>query len=374
MAAGPGAADGGDAGDGDGLQWDPNLNANENLARAFFAMAGATQAAQRRQDRRQADELLYGKANKEAPTLTAVTPVEKVLDFFNEFEIVAMTNRWSDQRARLELRSAMKGDVAQTIMGIPVGHDVNPAQPWRYLSQQYLNAIITPAAQAGLKANLRLLKQREKESLAAWKARLMTMYNYAYRDMFLAHNLTAANYPPVKDHFINGLANQVVMSKLRDLQPLDLNAALGLAEGLQGAQKEQQAVQWGGRRGGGRYFLNQVEADGDKDKDKETRTCYECGLKGHIARNCRKGTSNAGGNNNGRGGRGRGRGGRGRGGTNRYNPTRTNNANNRGRRSGQWSTSANYSVAEANPDRDTDSQEEVEWTEEPETTSTNQGN
>ena len=127
-AAGPQAAPGQGPPAGGPMQWDPNLDANANMARAFFALAEATQAAQRRQERRQAEETLYGKANKECPSLSKADPVETVLDFFNEFEVVAMTNRWSDQRARLELRSAMKGSVAQTIMAVPVGHDVLPAR------------------------------------------------------------------------------------------------------------------------------------------------------------------------------------------------------------------------------------------------------
>ena len=147
----------------------------------MMAFAAATQAAQRQQDRRQVEEAHFRKANKAAPTLETVSPPETVFDFFNQFEVTVLTNRWSDHRARLELRGAMKGAVAQTVRSIPVGHDLPFARPWQELANQYLNAIITPEAMAGLKTQTKLMRQKEKESLSAWKARLVTAYNYAYR-------------------------------------------------------------------------------------------------------------------------------------------------------------------------------------------------
>ena len=163
------------------VAWDNNLDPAANIARAMGAFAEAALGQQRQYDRHRLEEGYFGKSNKPTPELDVVTPPDRIFDFFQEFEVVALTNRWSHARARLELRGAMKKDAAHSTAGIPVGHDAPIVAPWQQLATEYLNALITPAEQAGLKSKIRLMKQNEKEALQAWKARLIKAYTYANR-------------------------------------------------------------------------------------------------------------------------------------------------------------------------------------------------
>ena len=265
----------------------------------------------------------------------------------------------------------MKGSVAQTIMAVPVGHDVLPARPWRELATQYLSLIITPSAIEGLKSKLDRAKQKENESLSAWKARLVTLYNYAHRDFFYHTGITAATYPPVRDHFINGLSNMSLMADLRKCAPANLDVALAHAESLYGAMRAQSKM-WGGGRGrGNKYQVSQMGAGDekkgdDKPKEKEERSCHYCGKQGHLVRDCWAKEKDNGNPSTDRGrGRGRGGGGRGRGGQNRYNPTSTRGRGaNRGGRSTGWNTSKR-TISEVHAEEQP--QEDVEWTEGSET-------
>lgn len=131
--------------------------------------------------------------------------------------------------------------------------------------------------------------------------------------------MTADNYEPVRDQFIDGLANSIVQEKVRDQRPATLAQALIQAQDFEAAQAAQRAAQNG--NGGRRRALNQID-------NRPQRTCWECQSPHHLARDCplrnnsgmapgrvpggrgRRGRGGRGGGSS-RGGRGRGRGGSG---------------------------------------------------------------
>ena len=283
--------------------YDPNADANVNMAAAIGALANAQQAEANRRQQQQEEDEQFGKANKKPPKLDSVAP-EKFYSFATHFRNAVATNRWSNRRARLELKDAMQGTAEAVILGIPVQDEVVPCPDWQQLLTAYRDALIPPATVEAMKTKARLLRQREGEALMAWFSRLKQAYTYAYDAMFAQFNMTADTYEPVRDQFLDGLANSVIQEKVRDQRPNTLAEALVLAQGFEAALTAQRASEGG--NGGRRRAVNNIDAH-----QKETRSCWQCGRLGHLARDCRS-TSNNRWQQSGRvpGGRGRGRGNR----------------------------------------------------------------
>ncbi len=253
-------------------------------------------------------------------------------------ETTVVVNGWNNQRARREIKIAVKDPAAQAVREIPIGDE--PAQgaadaaDYHLLLDQYEARFLPAAVADALQVTFEMASQEETELTLAWHSRLRSIFTRANP------GLTATEIQDsrqLRTRFVLGLADRKVRENTWNRRPANYEQALVEASNMEAGE----AILTGqtGRLsfdpfnikkeanntlGEPPAAISQI-ATSRGGKRVDNRECWNCGKQGHISRHCRLPEQGKGGRGRGRsgglasrggvrggrfGGRGRGRGGK----------------------------------------------------------------
>ncbi len=229
-------------------------------------------------------------------------------------ETTVVVNGWNNQRARREIKIAIKDPAAQAVREIPIEDE--PAQgaadaaDYHLLLDLYEARFLPAAAADALQVTFEMASQEETESTLAWHSRLRSIFTRANPGLAPAEIQDSRQ---LRTRFILGLSDRKVRENTWNRRPANYEQALVEASNMEAGE----AILTGqtGRLsfdpfnikkeannalGEPPAAISQIAVSrGGKKTD--NRECWNCGKRGHISRHCQLPEQ-------GRGGRGRGRG------------------------------------------------------------------
>ena len=220
--------------------------------------------------------------------------------WLEDFHRVVQMNDWTNTRARLELSTALQGKLKEAVHGIEVNAQpaagAADADDYRLLVNQYHARIVPPNLQELYLDQFRNAKQRPKESLVDFHRRLQYLFTTSHPGVAVANNADLCRA------FCEGVLDKDVGLKIydaRDAAAQTYQGCLTVAQKAQvglvryknrrdteeEARQHQQTLREAGQDPGqGERALYALQSQ--PAPDHSNKKCFECGRKGHIARNC----------------------------------------------------------------------------------------
>ena len=227
---------------------------------------------------------------------------ESWLVFRVHFKHVAKLNDWNDRQARFYLASCMVGDAGQAVLHIPTEIHNPATDTLERLLDQYQEIFLPPAQSETAKLQFEHMEQGPNESILHYASKMRCLYLHAYNDPNSESSIILIR------RFLYGLRNPAVQFKVMESSPTTFASAIATAVQYT-SLKEVQAMMQGGKNmqsstaGNGVYQIIQNEARRGTptqggvnaiQENQRPRTgynlsqmqCYQCGNRGHLARNC----------------------------------------------------------------------------------------
>ena len=155
-----------------------------------------------------------------APKLTSDKP-EDWRNFRELFEGAIAINRWTNQRARRELNTAIDGKPRLSIRGIPIGDGVAvgaaDSEPPNLLLDQFERRLCPTVARTRDEHLARSAVQTETQTLTQWSVYYLDLYTKAYPDQ-AADAITVRGsvqaMRPLILNFIGGIKDPSIRSRV----------------------------------------------------------------------------------------------------------------------------------------------------------------
>lgn len=219
-----------------------------------------------------------------------------------EFEMVAASNRWNNQKARRELRISMKGMAARRIqdidVGAPVGGQPEQVADYRDLLNRYEGRFVIHQAATAIQVELDAARQAEDETPLSWHQRVQELFFRANSHRPIDD---LRNEPNLIRTFIKGLANEKVKDDTYGKDPQTYEAALDACHRavakvrdlnpsktvLPGTHLETIVKKEGINSLGGINSFGGDNVQSMKRPERKEGNCHYCGKPGHYKRSCR---------------------------------------------------------------------------------------
>lgn len=231
-----------------------------------------------------------------APTLSETTP-RAFRIWRTQFELVAGARGWNALDAKRKAKCSLREDAAELALDV----DINVAGQNLAAFLDALQARFIPAAATDIaRSQFQTAAQLPTESVIVWAARVKNSFLTAYPGVRAQAFDTD---PDLIRQFAMGLANETVGRNVLNQAPQTFQAACNFAQQYLATE-----ALWA-RRGS----IRSLGEEGVNAMNRNSRystssiECWNCGRRGHVARDCPRGSY---GGQRGRG-RGTGRGGRG---------------------------------------------------------------
>lgn len=193
----------------------------------------------------------------------------------DHFRIACTINTWGHQRARREIKGAMRGDALRITSDIPIEDGAAAADPEQLLTV-YEGRFVTQAATSEARRAYYVATQKPGEDVLAWHARLRSTFLRAFPGIGDYNNDVR-----LVEHYIAGLHDRSLRRMVIEADPQTFAAALEEASrkaAARSAEKSMSLLIKTKTEPGTTAHIAQMEA--------ATGLCYNCGFSGHFQHEC----------------------------------------------------------------------------------------